>query len=728
MEYKAAYLVLGIILGGSVYPIMIEAQDYYGKFPPTVAFSKIDPNSTGDVEAISYSDVVTFTGDGSIEISRFVEQAGGWYNTDWDFRKKITIESDKVDNDFINMVILINQTDTDIGSKGRSDARDVLFTSDDAVTKINHDLAKWDDGTEYLQAWVQVPLLEEDTDTIIYMYYGNPIAAVQEDKDNTWLPEYWGVWHFEDDYGLGLTDSSGTGNDILVSEGVECWTDTSLGQGYQQRSFGACAGWSRLSVEDDSPFYNFNATQDEYTVMYLGSEGHSSSGTTQGMMGTKDSGVPDNAIYISSSRPNIYMLNGTADLLRSWSLTNILTGNDYFTQNSYNGTGTLDGSGTILRDGVVTTIAASGANITGIVDDSDGDFRLGHAGGLTRPPYTLNGYMEYQVVTRYMGEDELATLDASYREPLTFYEESAEETNPSIGFVADRVVHFDLNSPNSTRLGGVFSDDCFGSDKVIGIDTVGGIICGSDVGGGAGDNLGDHEATENLNMTAINKIIGSMGCNDTEIIAYNSTTNTWECNVLGSSGGDSLGNHTATQALNMSGNNIIEIGSSDITISNSGIDIQTAQLFGSMGCANTDLISYNSTSDIWKCSPRHIDFFGFWTPSYATNSVHYTSIISNARPTEANGSWECRNGITIIEITANIRTNTKDSDVLVAVRDDGVSVYNMNWLQVKNNTWSSGPIEIDIDADSVCSMQIDTSLATTGNLHLPNVIWWYIHR
>ncbi len=77
MKNAAAYLVLGIILGGSVYPIMTEAQTYYGKFPPTPAWQELeaDNNFTRPLQeqlflnATSYSDKMFIVSDGSISVT-----------------------------------------------------------------------------------------------------------------------------------------------------------------------------------------------------------------------------------------------------------------------------------------------------------------------------------------------------------------------------------------------------------------------------------------------------------------------------------------------------------------------------------------------------------------------------------------------------------------------------------------------------------------------------------
>lgn len=72
MKHAAAWLILGVVIGGSLYPIMIEAVEYYGKFPPTAAISTLRLNDTVDtqgveVTALSYDQTIRFESDGTIE-------------------------------------------------------------------------------------------------------------------------------------------------------------------------------------------------------------------------------------------------------------------------------------------------------------------------------------------------------------------------------------------------------------------------------------------------------------------------------------------------------------------------------------------------------------------------------------------------------------------------------------------------------------------------------------
>jgi len=79
MEKRSFFL--GVLVGGFMltlfYPMAIEAQDYFGKFPPTRAFDEIEiandaelfPNLQTTLEAVTYSDKFFIVSDGSIIIN-----------------------------------------------------------------------------------------------------------------------------------------------------------------------------------------------------------------------------------------------------------------------------------------------------------------------------------------------------------------------------------------------------------------------------------------------------------------------------------------------------------------------------------------------------------------------------------------------------------------------------------------------------------------------------------
>lgn len=133
--------------------------------------------------------------------------AATWYHTDWHYRKSLTIDNTKVSgaNDLNDFSILINRTDADLksvangGKVEQADGGDVLFTSADGLTKLAHEIEKYDPVTGELVAWVKVPTLATATDTTLYVYYGNATGVPdQSNKGGVWGTEYAAVWHLSE--------------------------------------------------------------------------------------------------------------------------------------------------------------------------------------------------------------------------------------------------------------------------------------------------------------------------------------------------------------------------------------------------------------------------------------------------------------------------------------------------------------------------------------------------
>jgi hypothetical protein len=73
---------------------------------------------------------------------------------------------------------------------------DIVFKLGDG-TPLNHEVEKYDASTGSLVAWVRIPTLAYDTDTNLYMYYGNA-SITSAPSEPTWVwdfANYEGVWH-----------------------------------------------------------------------------------------------------------------------------------------------------------------------------------------------------------------------------------------------------------------------------------------------------------------------------------------------------------------------------------------------------------------------------------------------------------------------------------------------------------------------------------------------------
>lgn len=145
-----------------------------------------------------------------------------WYSDNWKFRKKLTIDVTKVSggSDLSNFPVLVSIADQSIGTNAQSDGDDILFTSSDGSTQLDHEIESFTPATGQLVAWVEVTTVSASANTVIYLYYGNSTSASQQDGTGTWDEggnnNYRGVWHLKEDPSGGapqMADSTQNNND-----------------------------------------------------------------------------------------------------------------------------------------------------------------------------------------------------------------------------------------------------------------------------------------------------------------------------------------------------------------------------------------------------------------------------------------------------------------------------------------------------------------------------------
>jgi hypothetical protein len=126
-----------------------------------------------------------------------------WANG-WTYRRSITVDHNKVSATLANFPVLIDITSTDLKSpKVRSDAYDILFMDGvGSANKLDHEIESYTSSTGHLVAWVRLPSLSSTVDKIFYIYYGNPSATNQQNKEGVWDSRFVMVQH--------LSETSGT--------------------------------------------------------------------------------------------------------------------------------------------------------------------------------------------------------------------------------------------------------------------------------------------------------------------------------------------------------------------------------------------------------------------------------------------------------------------------------------------------------------------------------------
>jgi gliding motility-associated-like protein len=100
------------------------------------------------------------------------------------------------------------------GLISNSNGYDIIFTSSDGTTILNHEIDNYSSSAGSYSAWVQIPTLTPGADTDIYMYYGNSSVSTNPSNQNTWNSSFRTVYHFQNNIFTDATSNSinGTNN------------------------------------------------------------------------------------------------------------------------------------------------------------------------------------------------------------------------------------------------------------------------------------------------------------------------------------------------------------------------------------------------------------------------------------------------------------------------------------------------------------------------------------
>jgi hypothetical protein len=161
----------------------------------------------GDANNDGYNDILT--ADGTDDTVTIYNGTGGW-----DYRKKIVIDSDQVAGNLANFPMLFTITDSDLKNKAQPDGDDIYFTSSDGKTKLNHEIESYNNTNGELIAWVNITSLSSSTDTVIYMYYGNPSALDQSNVTGVWDENFVAVYHLSETPTGTVYDSTSNNIDL----------------------------------------------------------------------------------------------------------------------------------------------------------------------------------------------------------------------------------------------------------------------------------------------------------------------------------------------------------------------------------------------------------------------------------------------------------------------------------------------------------------------------------
>lgn len=356
-------------------------------------------------------------------------KADTWYNYDWAYRSKITIDHTKVGATLTDFPILVSSTNADWATQAnggkvqQANGQDFVFVASDQVTKLSHEIESYTTTTGNLIAWVKIPSLSSSVDAEIYLYYGNSGCEDQQNKNDVWSNGY------KQSYHMGETSWAGAADEVKNSASVNY-----NGQAYGGATTTASGkiGYSGTFASTSSQYFQVAQTND-FDVPTSGSA------TMQGWIKTSQT---DRSMYFG-------YYNGS--------------GSYFWIENAGNGSATLNTRGTGFERGATKAGSYNDGNwhyIVGVMEQSGGDKNwtmyvdgqagttntLTTTGGLvwSKPldvgaiyndstaDFFFNGQIDeyrYSLVARSSGW--IATEYANQNSPGTFYATAATEAGDS---------------------------------------------------------------------------------------------------------------------------------------------------------------------------------------------------------------------------------------------------------------------------------------------------------
>ena len=190
----------------------------------TLYAGAVSVGSNVTLKAIAYES--GFADSGVSTAAYTINTSGGWPNG-YSYRRAITIDHTKVPNtDQTNFPVLVSGTFAYLAGAGSggnvssANGYDIIFTSDaTGGSVLSFEQESYSSSSGKVAYWVKIPTLSHTTDTVIYMFYGNPAVTVDtSNKTAVWDSNYKLIYHMADNAANKVVaDSSANANNVIDS-------------------------------------------------------------------------------------------------------------------------------------------------------------------------------------------------------------------------------------------------------------------------------------------------------------------------------------------------------------------------------------------------------------------------------------------------------------------------------------------------------------------------------
>ncbi len=131
-----------------------------------------------------------------------------WYNGNWLYRKKFTVQHSKVNGDLSDFPVYLKLNDfgDSFFNTVKNDGSDIVITSSDKITKLARELEFINTTANTGALWFKAGNLYNTSNTDFYMYYGFASAA-ETNSTSTWKSSYKVVSHLHETPTASNTDT-----------------------------------------------------------------------------------------------------------------------------------------------------------------------------------------------------------------------------------------------------------------------------------------------------------------------------------------------------------------------------------------------------------------------------------------------------------------------------------------------------------------------------------------
>jgi hypothetical protein len=348
-----------------------------------------------------------------------VQAQASWYDSDWDYRQKITIASSQVDSNLTDFPVYVDLATMSSGffSNIQSDGGDIRVTKSDGTTEVAREVVSIDTASSTGELHFKAPSVCSSTDTEFYIYYGNDSAidysqSATYGAENVWTNSQAGVWHLGEDSG-DVIDSTSNNNDGTTNGGVTQGVGGQVGQAYD---FDGSDDSIDIGDRDEK------LSQDAWTVAAW----------------VKPNALKDWGNIVGAAQPNgSYLRPGgyisvdadgnLRDYDGSWMISNGTIAKSEWSFVAFQFQS--DNTYRMFIDGALDTKF----NNTSSENHDDGVFYMKHIGkfgsGVGR---YFNGKIDnVRIYNQALTDDEITTAYTNQNSPTTFYTVGSEETESS---------------------------------------------------------------------------------------------------------------------------------------------------------------------------------------------------------------------------------------------------------------------------------------------------------